>query len=204
MSLEHPWLLAALLLVPAALGAYLLLQRRSQRFPVRFTNLDVLGAVAPRHPVWRTHVPAALLGLALVALAVAVARPELTRLAPVERATVILVVDRSRSMEAQDVRPSRLAAAKAAAAAFLERVPRRPAGRDRHVLGRRTVVASPTSDHERLERSVATIGTRWAGYGGTAIGDALARAVELGRDAMRERGLAASARRPRRRTSRGR
>ena len=191
MSLEHPWLLVTLLLVPAALGAYLLLARRRQRYPVRFTNLEVLGDVAPRHPVWRTHLPAALLGLALVALAIAVARPELRRLAPVERATVILVVDRSRSMEAQDVRPSRLAAAKAAAAAFLERVPRRLQVGIVTFSGDVTVVASPTSDHERLERSVATIGTRWTGYGGTAIGDALARAVELGRDAMRERGLAA-------------
>ena len=182
---------ALTILVPAALGAYLLLARRRQRYPVRFTNLEVLGAVAPHHPVWRTHLPTALLGLALVALAIAVARPELRRLAPVERATVILVVDRSRSMEAQDVRPSRLAAAKAAAAAFLERVPRRLQVGIVTFSGDVTVVASPTSDHERLERSVATIGLRWAGYGGTAIGDALARAVELGRDAMRERGLAA-------------
>ena len=101
MSLERPWLLVSLLLVPAAIGAYLLLARRRQRYPVRFTNLDVLGAVAPHHPVWRTHLPAVLLGLALVALAIAVARPELRRLAPVERATVILVVDRSRSTGAR-------------------------------------------------------------------------------------------------------
>ncbi len=191
MSLEHPWLLVTLLLVPVALGAYLLLGRRRQRYPVRFTNLDVLGTVAPRYPVWRTHLPAALLGLALAALAIAVARPELRRLAPVERATVILVVDRSRSMEAQDVTPSRLAAAKAAAAAFIERVPRRLQVGIVTFSGDVTVVAAPTSDHERLERSVREIGLRWAGYGGTAIGDALARAVELGRDALRERGLAA-------------
>ena len=193
MSLERPWLLATLLLVPIAVGAYVLVQRRRARYPVLFTNLDVLGAVAARQRVWRTHLPAALLALALAALAIATARPQLTRLAPIERATVILVVDTSRSMESQDVKPSRLAAARAAGRAFLDRVP----GKLRVGLiafsGDVSVLASPTTDRERVGRSLGAIGTHTTGYGGTAIGDALARAVELARDAVRERELASVA-----------
>ena len=108
MSLERPWLLVTLLLVPLAVGAYVLSAGAAAGTPVLYTNVDVLASVTTRGSLWRTHVPAALLGLAFVALAVAVARPQLTRVAPIERATVILVLDTSRSMESQDVKPSRL------------------------------------------------------------------------------------------------
>src|SRR5439155_20296921 len=113
MSFGHPLLLLTLLLVPAALGALWLAERRRMRYAVRFTNLDALAGVA-RGGAWRRVAPAALFLAALAALCFAVARPHATTLVPQERATVILVIDVSRSMDARDVKPSRLLAAEAA------------------------------------------------------------------------------------------
>ena len=138
MSLEHPWLLVTLLLVPAALGAYLLLARRRQRYPVRFTNLD--GARRRRAaatPSWRTHLPAALLGLALVALAIAVARPG----AAAPRTRRARDGDPRRRPVPLDGGAGRQALAPGGREGGGRRVPRArsppPAGRHRHVLGRR-------------------------------------------------------------------
>jgi Ca-activated chloride channel homolog len=183
MSFERPFLLAALLLVPLAAAAYVLAQRRSSRYAVHYPNLDVLASVAAGQSSWRRHLPAALAGVALLALGVALARPHVTRMAPIEQATVVLVIDTSRSMQAQDVKPSRLEAAKAAARTFMDRVPKRLRVGLVVFSGDVTVTAVPTLDHQRVRQSIDAIGP-YSGFGGTAIGDAVARAVELGRDAV--------------------
>ena len=115
------------------------------------------------------------------------AGPHVTRSAPVENATVVLVVDTSRSMLSTDVRPTRLDAAKTAARRFLERAPDKLRVGLVTFSGDVSVGAVPTRDRERVRRSVAEI-SRWQAGGGTAIGDALARAVELGRSAFGETG----------------
>jgi Ca-activated chloride channel homolog len=189
LSFEHPLLLVTLLLVPAATGLYFIVQRRSLRYAIRYPNLDVLAEAAADQRTWRRHVPAALLAVALALLSVAMARPNLTRLALVERATVILVIDTSRSMQSQDVKPSRLAAAKTAAREFLDRVPKRLRVGVVVFSGDVTVTMFPTADHALVRESIETIGP-YAGFGGTAIGDAVARAVELGQEAMRDPRLA--------------
>jgi Ca-activated chloride channel homolog len=192
LSFERPWLLVTLLFVPAAVGAYFLVQRRSVRYAIRFPNLAVLAAAAAEVRSRRRHVPAALLLLALGSLAVATARPHVTRLALVERATVILVIDTSRSMQSQDVKPSRLAAARGAAREFLDRVPKQLRVGLVVFSGDVTVTAFPTTNHGLVRQSIDAIGA-YPGFGGTAIGDAVARAVELGLDAMRDRRLVSAA-----------
>ena len=122
MTFAAPQLLWGLLLLPLAVGVYLLLQRRRRRYAVRFTNLDLLANLATAAPRWRRHVPPALALLALAALLVAVARPQVDREVS-KGGTLLLALDTSGSMEATDVSPSRLAAAKAAAAGFVERLP---------------------------------------------------------------------------------
>ena len=116
MSFEAPALLVALLVVPLAVGAYVVLERRTSRYGVSFSNLDVLAAVVEERRPWGRHLPAALLLAAVAALCIALARPTVTVAAPQERATVVLLVDVSGSMRAEDVAPSRLEAARAAMA----------------------------------------------------------------------------------------
>ena len=107
MSFESPALLIGLLLVPLALIGYLALERRSSRYGVRFTNLDVLASVVEERRPWGRHLAAALLLAAVAALLIALARPTVTVAAPQERATVVLLVDVSGSMRAEDVAPTR-------------------------------------------------------------------------------------------------
>jgi Ca-activated chloride channel family protein len=177
MSFGHPLLLLTLLVLPAAVGLYFVLERRPMRYAMTFTNLDVLASVAGGRSV-RRYVPPALLFLALATLCVALARPHRSTLVPSDRATVILVVDVSGSMRATDVRPTRLGAAQEAVRRFLDTVPGRV-----HVgliafSGEAQVAAPPTTDHDLVRQSLDTLGF-FSGYGGTAIGDALAAAVEL-------------------------
>jgi Ca-activated chloride channel family protein len=102
---------------------------------------------------------------------------------PRDRATVILVVDVSRSMEARDVKPTRLAAATAAVRTFLDKVPKRLRVGLIAFAGDPAVAAPPTTDHGLVRESLDTI--QWfPGFGGTAIGDALAAAVELGQQSV--------------------
>ncbi|HEV2768222.1 MAG TPA: VWA domain-containing protein, partial [Acidimicrobiales bacterium] len=114
-----------LLAVVAALGAaYVILQVQGRRrYAVRFTNLALLESVAPERPGWRRHVPAALLLAALAGMVVSLARPVRDELVPRERATVVMAIDVSISMQATDVAPSRFVAAKEAAVSFAERLP---------------------------------------------------------------------------------
>ena len=125
MTFAEPLFLFALLLVPAALLLYRIVQRRRSRYVVRFTNVDLLGNLVPRTPAWRRHVPPALYLGAIAALVFALARPSMMVAVPREEATIILTMDVSGSMEATDVSPTRLDAAKEAASD----VHRPPAGR---------------------------------------------------------------------------
>lgn len=107
-----------LLVVAAVLVGYLLAQRARRRRTLRFTNLELLNRVAPRSQGWPRHLPAALIIVALVLLTVGLAGPTAEAKVPRNRATVMLVVDVSLSMEATDVQPSRIKAAQEAATAF--------------------------------------------------------------------------------------
>ena len=115
---QHPiWLL--LLVVPVAITiGYVLALRSKKRRTVRFGNFDVLRSVDTRGRRWFTHVPAVLLILSMVSLTIALAGPQKEQKVPRNRATVMLVVDVSLSMEATDVAPSRLLAAQQAATTF--------------------------------------------------------------------------------------
>lgn len=182
MSFERPLFLLALLALPLAALLYLRVQRRRMRYSLHFTNLTVLREVAGGR-AWRRHVPPALFALALAALVVGVARPHVRGLVPQDRATVILVLDVSRSMEAQDVRPSRLVAAKESIRLFLDRVPDRLRVGMVVFAGVPQVAAPPTNQHAQVSATLDSLDD-FATFGGTAIGDAIATAVELGEETL--------------------
>jgi Ca-activated chloride channel homolog len=192
MTFGHPVLLLALLVVPAAVGLYLLAERRRARYAIRFTNVDVLATVAGG-AMWRRHVPPLLFLAALAALCVGVARPRAATLVPQERATVVLVIDVSRSMAARDVKPTRLLAAEAAVREFLHRVPKRLRVGLIAFAGTPTLVAPPTTNHSVVVDSLSTVGD-YGGYGGTAIGDAVAAAVDVAKQSLAQIGVVAPAR----------
>jgi Ca-activated chloride channel homolog len=186
MSFQQPLYLLALLAIPAAVGLYLLMERRRMRYAISFTNMDVLARVAGGG-AWRRHIPPALFLLALAALCVGFARPTHKTLVAQDRATVILVVDVSRSMESRDVKPTRLRAAEAAIRTFLDRVPSRLRVGLIAFAGDPQVASPPTVDRGTVRDALNTL--QWfPRYGGTAIGDALAAAVELGRQAATRSG----------------
>jgi Ca-activated chloride channel family protein len=179
MSFKSPWLLLGLLVLALAVGLWLLADRRRARYTVRYTNLDVLATVVSGRS-WMRYVPSGLVALGLAVLLVGLARPEVTRTLVRERATVILVVDTSRSMQAQDVEPTRLGAAQEALRTFLDEAPS-----DLRVglvvfAGEAQVATPPTKDHALVETAITDI-DQFLVYGGTAIGDALQTAVLLGR-----------------------
>jgi Ca-activated chloride channel family protein len=118
-----PHRLYGLLGVMALALVYLLLTFQRQSYTVRFTNLPLLESVAPRRPGWRRHVAAAAFLVAAAALLVSWARPADQVLVPKERATVVLAIDTSLSMQATDVAPSRIVAAKEAALSFVQGLP---------------------------------------------------------------------------------
>jgi Ca-activated chloride channel family protein len=123
VSFLEPLRLWLLLGVAALLVAYVALQRRRPTYAVRFTELDLLASLVPRSAAWRRHVPAGLLLLSLTALVTAFARPEADVEVPRERATVVVALDTSISMEATDVTPDRISAARESAAAFVAGLP---------------------------------------------------------------------------------
>ncbi len=160
------WLLA---LVGALAVVYVIAQWRRRAYAVRFTNVELLDSVAPRRPGWRRHVPAVLFLLAASALVLAVARPARDERVPRERATVIMAIDTSLSMDATDVDPSRIEGAKEAAAAFLEALPDRLNVGLVSFNGIATVRVPPTTDHERVQQQIAGLELDEA----TAIGEAI-------------------------------
>jgi Ca-activated chloride channel family protein len=183
VSFQAPVFLLALALVPLAAIAYGAAQRRRRAAADAFAGPAVRASALPRAPGWRRHAPIAVYGLALAALAVALARPETTVAVPTEQATVVLAIDRSGSMRATDVSPSRLAAVKSAAARFLDSVPRRVKVGAVTYNGQADVLAAPESDRAPVRAAIEAIEAK----GGTASGDGLQAALDLIRRGGAER-----------------
>ena len=175
MSFGSPLVLAALLLVPALIGSYVRQQRHRRQAATAFATPGLLDSVAPRRPGWRRHAPMVAFALALAVLIVAAAKPQRTVAVPVERASIMLATDVSGSMEATDVKPSRLVAARRAARKFVSDVPR---GVNVGVMafnGRPRVLQSPTTERDDIEVALS----RLTPSGGTATGDAIAAALRV-------------------------
>jgi len=178
VSFGAPSWLFALALVPAALGAYAASRARAKRYAVRFPAVSTLLLVGGEAPAWRRHLPTALALAALAALVLAIARPQTTVAVPIERASIMLVTDHSRSMLAEDVQPTRLVAAQRAARTFVDELP--GAVRVGVAAYSETVdaVQTPSTDHAAALRVIDA----QVADGATATGDAL----QVAFDALRQ------------------
>jgi Ca-activated chloride channel family protein len=124
MTFLWPEMLWLLLAVPASVGAYVWFLNRKRRAAIRFASLSLLKEAIDQGQRWRRHLPPAMLLVALAAMIAAIARPAAVITLPTSHETVILALDVSGSMKASDVEPTRLAAAQAAARAFVDEQPR--------------------------------------------------------------------------------
>jgi Ca-activated chloride channel family protein len=184
VSFAAPLVLVALVAIPALVFLYGTHQRDRRRAAEAFAAPALAASVVPNRPRWRRHVPMLAFLLALAILIVAAARPEKTVAVPVERASIMLVTDVSGSMQATDVKPTRLAAARAAAKRFVATVPKSVNVGVMALSSRPRVLASPTSDRIAVNAALDQLEAR----GGTGTGEAIQAATNILRRAPGVRG----------------
>ena len=157
MSLSQfssPWWLLFLIVVIGLVVGYVLMQRRRQKHTLLFSNMELLETVAPTRRGYERHVPTALVLVGLMLLTVALAGPTSDQRVPRNRATVMLVIDVSLSMEATDVEPSRLAAAQEAGKSFADGL---TPGINLGLVafaGTASVLVSPTTNREATKAAI--------------------------------------------------
>jgi Ca-activated chloride channel family protein len=174
VSFEVAWRLWLLVTVGVLAGAWVAAARRKRRDALRFTNVGLLDVVAPRKPTWRRHVPPVLFLVALTLFILGFAKPVRAVQVPDERSTIVLAIDTSLSMEADDVAPTRLAAAQEAANTFVEELPE---GIDLGLVsfnGAATVAVPPSEDREVVRNAIDGLELGEA----TAIGEAIYASLE--------------------------
>jgi len=174
MQFLWPSMLWLLLLIPALVVAYILAQRRRQRYALRYASLSLVKDALGRGPGIRRHVPPTLFLVGLAVMLVALARPVSVVTLPAQEGTVILTMDVSGSMRADDLKPSRLDASKSAARAFVENEP--PGVRIGVVSfsDNAFVVQAPTDDKEAVLAAI----NRLTPQRGTAVGRGLLTSLD--------------------------
>lgn len=168
ISFDWPTGLWLLLLVPLMVAAYVWFISRRRKGAVRYSNLALVKAAA-QGAGWRRHIPPALMLLAFTCLLFAMARPSAEVRLPSRVATVMLVMDVSGSMRATDVNPSRIAAAQAAAKAYIKNQPRDVRIGIVAFAATALLVQSPTTDHPALNAAI----DRFELQRGTAVGSGI-------------------------------
>jgi Ca-activated chloride channel family protein len=176
VTFDWPIALLALVVVPVLVALYVARERRRTAFAAGFANPALLPNVVDWKPGVRRHIPLILLLLGFTAIVVGVARPHATVSVKREEATVVLAVDVSRSMKAEDVEPTRLGAAQEAAKAFAEKVPEKFRIGVVSFATRAVVGVPPTEDRRLVDAALDAL----APGEGTAIGDAVVLSARLG------------------------
>ncbi|MGH8802020.1 MAG: VWA domain-containing protein [Casimicrobiaceae bacterium] len=169
---EALWFLA---LLPLAVAAYIWLLKRRKRAALRYASLAFVREAMTPGRTLRRHLPALLFLAALTLLIVAIARPAAIITLPTDHETIILAIDVSGSMRADDIKPTRLAAAQAAARAFVND---QPSNVDIGIVsfaGTAAVVQAPTQNRNDLLAAVDRLQLQRA----TAVGSGLLVALKL-------------------------
>lgn len=169
MSFLWPKMLWFLTLIPLLLAAYLWIQKQKKRFAWKYSSLSILREAAGKGPGRKRHIPAILVLGGLTILILGLARPTATVILPSFEGLIILALDNSGSMRAEDVKPNRLDAAKAAARTFVEQ----NAGRSKigvvGFAGTASLVQPPTKDKDLIFSAI----NRLTYQRGTAIGSGI-------------------------------
>jgi Ca-activated chloride channel family protein len=166
LSPEYLWLLA---LLPAIIGLYVFVLRRRKQAALRFANLAVVKDAMGKSLWWRRHLPPAIMLVALAAMLVAIARPAAVITLPSQHETVILALDVSGSMRANDVEPTRIEAAQAAARAFVNGQPRSTRIGIVAFAGGAALVQAPTNNRTDILTAIDQLQLQHA----TAIGSGI-------------------------------
>ena len=166
MNFLFPLGLWFILIVPILIALYVWAQRRRQKYALRYASLSLVKEAMGRGPGIRRHIPPALFLASMFFMMAAVARPVTVVKMPVQEGVVILAIDVSGSMQAEDLKPNRIEAAKEAAKAFVARQ-----GEDVSVgivsfSGDASLVQSPTTDHDLVVKAIDRLRPQRA----TAIG----------------------------------
>jgi Ca-activated chloride channel homolog len=188
VSFDWPLVLASLAALPILVAVYIDRDRRRVASQARFGNPDLLPNVVDREPGRLRYLPPLVMLVALVFMIIGVARPHAIVSVPREEATIVLAMDVSRSMKANDVEPTRLDAARIAAKTFLDEVPKKFRVGVVSFATRAAVGVAPTEDRNLV---VTALDTLKPGEG-TAIGDAVALSLRVGQS--QEQGAAVTPR----------
>jgi Ca-activated chloride channel family protein len=175
VSFGAPSILFALVLLPVLATLYVLRQAQRKRAAAAFVNPELVKSVAPRKSGWRRHVPLTIILLAIGALVVAAARPQKTVAVAAERASIMLVIDVSGSMQATDIAPTRMVAARNAAKAFVKNVPSRVNVGVMAFNQVPQVLQRPTQDRASINGALDQLRSS----GTTATGEAIQTATKL-------------------------
>jgi Ca-activated chloride channel homolog len=177
MSFSSPVLLLLLIAVPLAVLGEFLLERERRRRAAAWAPSALLPNMATAPSPLRRHLPAALLLLGLTLLLVGFARPKASFHVRSQDATLVVVLDVSGSMAANDSRPTRLAVAKTIVEQFLQKIPHGYRVALVTFSDHVAVAAAPTHDVDYVRAALARARTAQQG---TALADAVARAVRIG------------------------
>lgn len=178
MSFASPTMLVLLALVPLAALAHVAHERTRERRAAGWASPALLPNMVDRPPSWRRHVPFALLLVGLSLLFVGFARPKTHRTVKDNQATVVVVLDVSGSMAADDVKPTRLDQAKLVADAVAKGLPKGYRVAVETFSDHSDVVAPPSPDVARALRAIAAARS---GPQGTALAQAVFHAVQVAR-----------------------
>jgi Ca-activated chloride channel family protein len=174
MTFEWPFALVLLVIVPIIIGLYVLQQRRRRKYALQYASVSLVAQAVGRGPGIKRHIPVALYMLALTAMIVALSRPHAVIPVPSNTGTVILTIDVSGSMMAEDVKPNRLEATKKAVKDF---VSKQPSGVKLGIVAfsdNGFMVAPATTDHRTVLNALA----RLRPLRGTNMGDGLQLSIE--------------------------
>jgi Ca-activated chloride channel family protein len=174
MDLLWPGFLLLLALIPMLIAIYIWIQRRRQRFSVRFSSLALVREALPKQSRWKRHLPFALFLMALAFLVIALSRPVAIVTVPTGKTTIILAMDVSRSMCSNDIQPNRLKAAEAAALSFIRNQKSNTQIGVVAFASFGELVQPPTTDQELLEAAVQSLTTGRR----TAIGSAILESLD--------------------------